>query len=89
MKSPRRRRSSFKVRRAIKTAKLKYKNKVEEKLIKRNLRLACQRLKTMAAVTIAATNQRIIKVADIPHHSPMTWIYFYFFTNPAQCDTRE
>lgn len=46
------------VRRAIKTAK------VEEKCIKRNLRSAWQGLETMAAVNIAATNHRIIKVAD-------------------------
>lgn len=52
------------VRRAIKTAKLKYKNQVEEKSMKRNPSSAWQGLETMAAVNIAATNHRIIKFAD-------------------------
>lgn len=43
------------VKRAIKAAKLKYKNKVEEKFTQGNLRSAWQGLKTMAAVNIATT----------------------------------
>ncbi|KAG8000946.1 hypothetical protein GBF38_018249 [Nibea albiflora] len=51
------------VKRAIKTAKLKYKNMVEEKFTQGNLRLAWQGLKTMAAVNIATTNHKPIQVA--------------------------
>ncbi|KAG8007313.1 hypothetical protein GBF38_012653, partial [Nibea albiflora] len=51
------------VKRAINTAKLKYKNKVEEKFTQGNLCLAWQGLKTMAAVNIATTNHKPIQVA--------------------------
>ena len=51
------------VKRAIKTAKLKYKNKVEEKFTQGNLRSAWQGLKTMAAVNTVATNHKTIQVA--------------------------
>ncbi|XP_060911751.1 uncharacterized protein prob1 isoform X3 [Labrus mixtus] len=51
------------VKHAIKTVKLKYKNKVEEKFTQGNLRSAWQGLKNMAAVNTPATNNKIIQVA--------------------------
>lgn len=50
------------VKRAIKTAKLQYKNKVEEKFITGDLRSAWQGLKTMASVNTASSPLRTIQV---------------------------
>ncbi len=50
------------VKRAIKIAKLRYKNKVEQKLIDGNLRSACQGLNTMASINTGDINPRTIRV---------------------------
>lgn len=51
------------VKRAIKIAKLKYKNKVEQTFGKGNLRAAWQGLKNMAAVNSVSTSRKPIQVA--------------------------
>ncbi len=50
------------VKRAIKIAKLRYKNKVEQKLIDGNLRSAWQGLNTMASINTGDINPRTIRV---------------------------
>jgi len=51
------------VKRAIKSAKLKYKNKIEQTFTQGNLHTVWQGLKNMAAVNIAPTARRHIQVA--------------------------
>ena len=62
------------VKRAIKTAKLKYKNKVEEKFTEGKLRSAWQGLKTMAAVNTAVSKKTSRLRAAALHLSLMTSI---------------
>ncbi len=66
------------VKRAIKIAKLKYKNKVEQKCIDGNLHSAWQGLKTMASINTAASNPRTIRVeASSPTSLPDDLNSFY------------